>query len=136
MRIAKFINALNVSIMLLLGFIVLGGFVPFVTSSAHAAIATESTDQSATVKANQNRLIYLGREFDKCSGRLTVYGPSGQVSISRGHWTWAYVGSRRFMWYCGGSREWTTAPRSTNWVKVYHVPGSRDIIWDAYYYGP
>ncbi len=83
--------------------------------------------------APEVRFGFLGNEHDSCGHkRLIVQTTSGVVEIGKGESRAIPVPSHRFWWYCGGSREWTTAPAGTDTVVVYRASTGRDITWACY----
>jgi hypothetical protein len=79
------------------------------------------------------RLRYLGTEIDQC-GRNSLRIPSnfGNVYIAKGKTAWAEVSGRRYSWYCGDSREWTTAREGARLIIAKRAITDRQIIWDTY----
>lgn len=77
---------------------------------------------------------FLGNEHDKCSHKsLYVEDINRQrVRIAKGETREVKIRSRRFKWWCGGSKEWVTAPRGTNMVVVTRAPRGRSVTWACY----
>ncbi|WP_437568391.1 hypothetical protein [Sorangium sp. So ce542] len=69
--------------------------------------------------------------FDKCSrNSLYIYNIYNErFEIHKNEHALVRLGSRRFSWYCGDSREWTTCAENTNMVAVWRAPSGRDITW-------
>ena len=91
------------------------------------------TCANGVIPYNGYRLRFLGTEIDQCGDdSLRIPGVAGEVHVPRGGTGAVELGDRRFRWYCGGSREWTTAPGSTRFVIVKRGITDRQIIWDSY----
>jgi hypothetical protein len=74
--------------------------------------------------------VFLSEEYDKCgeavlkvAGKTLAKGQSAEVSVPK----------RRFDWYCGNTREFTTAPSPTTEVHVRRAASGRDITWRCFY---
>lgn len=80
------------------------------------------------------KLRYLGTEIDQCDSKRTlrIPSPSGDAKIGKGETASVEVSTRRFSWYCGGSREWTTAPGKTRFIIAKRGLTDSQIIWDSY----
>ena len=75
---------------------------------------------------------YLDDTHDACNDPvLMVQSIDGFVSIGKGESKLVRVPSNRIWWYCGGSREWTTAPVGTNYVYVTRSTGGA-FSWTCY----
>lgn len=97
-----------------------------------AGCAADMADAEADVGSITQEVL-LEETKDNCSGQLSVISTSGQrVYVSRGRWTRIDV-SRRFSWYCGGTREATTCAPSTRYVWAYHSRNGRRIWWECHY---
>ncbi len=88
---------------------------------------------NGVIQYNGYTLRYLGTEIDQCGdNNLRIPGINGDITIARGGTGAVELGSNRFQWYCGGSREWTTAPYYSKFVVAKRGLTDRQIIWDSY----
>lgn len=75
---------------------------------------------------------HLEETHDACNDNvLMVQSIDGSVAIGKGESKLVRVPSNRIWWYCGGSREWTTAPVGTNLVFVTRSLGGA-FTWTCY----
>ncbi|CRK61577.1 hypothetical protein [Alloactinosynnema sp. L-07] len=102
---------------------------------ATAAPAAPASTQTAAVQQ-----VFLGYEYDACSGSLKVKNKYGTyVPITRGVWTTVDVainGDGYWFWKCGSSVEYSRGepnyrPRVKR-LRVYHSTQSSSITWKCY----
>jgi len=101
--------------------------------SSYDLTAHVSQEHVASGTPTPTRRIYLGTEIDRCGEySLRVQSVNGTVEVHKGETKEVHVPSHRFWWYCADSKEWTTAPDSTNLVIVTRGYGDRKITWKCY----
>jgi hypothetical protein len=101
--------------------------------SSYDVTAHVSQDHVAPDTPTPKRRIYLGTEIDRCGETsLRVQSVNGTVEVHKGETKEVQVPSKRFWWMCADSKEWTTAPDSTNLVIVTRGYGDRKITWKCY----
>ena len=77
--------------------------------------------------------VFLGTEIDQSGEKvIKVMGASGGVDIRKGETKEVPVKENRFRWMSGGSEEFTTAPKLTNYVKASREKDGRKITWKCY----
>jgi hypothetical protein len=108
-------------------------------SAAPSASGSAPAVEAAAVTP-QAQEIFLGDEFDKCSGSLSVKDRDGHyVPIPRGQWTRVEVaidGSGYWRWKCGSSGERSRGEldfrQRVKVLYVWHSTNNRNITWHCY----
>jgi hypothetical protein len=109
-----------------------------VVTPASAAFRGDAAPAGPVRVAEQN--VFLGTEYDKCSGSLQVWDRfNNLVPISRGKWTTVDVaidGGGYWWWRCGNSDERSRGkPDYRQRVKrlsILHSTKNRDITWNCF----
>ncbi len=75
----------------------------------------------------------LSTETDRCgSDVLRVQSVNGLVEIRKGQSREIFIPNRRFVWFCDRSKEFTTAPRGTNFIIARRASTGREITWECF----
>lgn len=105
------------------------------TGPASAAPARTEVAMTAQV-APLAQEVYLGAEFDKCSGSLSVKDRYGVYQpIVRGQLTTIDVaidGGNYWYWKCGSSGERSRGSDRVKRLKIWHSTEGRSITWYTY----
>jgi len=92
---------------------------------------------TARIGAHLPIRTYIGKEIDRCGEALLAVegGPNrynGFYHVGKGKAAWVPIALPRFAWYCQTTKQWTTAPKSTNLVHVHRSGTDREITWYCY----